>query len=153
VRNAKPRAEVLRKAKAKEPWVKVGECKICGAAFTPKNQRHVTCSPECAKERKRRKNLLRYEKRIPATHKAPNMKAWVGEREDDYTHKKYLEYKKQMKAENGRVCREDGCKTKCYGINNYYCERHRIINFRKAEGCAFLDEGDGGRRSASGVFG
>jgi len=145
----------VRKLKAKEPRA-AGDglvvCKICPTEFKPKNQRHVTCSPACAKERKRRKNLLRSDKRIPATHKMPEV-APVFERREDWSHKKYEAKMKKDKELNGRVCREDGCDVKCVGVNNHYCEYHRIANCRKADNCAFLDEGGSARRSASGIFG
>ena len=127
------------------------ECKICGAGFVPRNQRHVTCSPDCGKEAKRQKDERRYKRRVPATHR-PGSALWDGvKRDDDFTHKKYMEYKKQLKAKNGRVCREDGCANPCFGFNRY-CDECRERVYRKAAGCGFLEEG-GSRQSASGVFG
>ena len=142
----------VRKAKAKEPGVKIGECKICGAAFVPRNQRHVTCSPDCAKKAKRQKDERKYKHRVPATHR-PGSAIWDGvKRDDDYDHKQYVEYRKQLKAKNGRTCREDGCANPCFGFN-HYCDECRERVYRKAAGCGFLEEGGSARQSASGVFG
>ena len=142
----------VRKAKAKEPGVKGGECKICGAGFVPRNQRHVTCSPDCAKKAKRQKDERKYKHRVPATHR-PGSALWDGIKTDeDFTHKKYLEYKKQMKKLNGRVCMAEGCEAGCIGFN-YFCEFHQEQNYRKAAACGFVEECGGGRQSASGVFG
>ena len=132
-----------------------GICKICGAWFVPRNQRHVTCSPECAKKAKRQKDELRYKNRVPATHRVevgrPGVAIWDGvKRDDDYDHKQYIEYKKQMKAENGRKCLK--CGEPCYGFD-FHCERHKLENYRKADNHAFIDEGGSARQSASGVFG
>ena len=141
----------VRKAKAKEPGVKGGECKICGAAFVPRNQRHVTCSPDCGKEAKRQKDERRYKHRVPATHRQ-GVALWDGvKRSEDWTHNKYLAKMKKDKELNGRVCREDNCKTNCVGPY-FYCDFHREQNYRKAASHAFADESVG-RQSASGVFG
>ena len=127
------------------------ECKICGAGFVPRNQRHVTCSPDCAKKAKRQKDERRYKRRVPATHR-PGSALWDGvKRDDDYDHKQYIEYKKQLKAKNGRTCREDGCANPCFGFNRY-CDECRERVYRKAANCGFLEEG-GSRQSASGIYG
>ena len=101
---------------------------------------------------KKQKDELRYKNRVPATHKQGSA-IWDGVKtEEDFTHKKYLEYKKQMKAKNGRVCMAEGCEVGCVGFN-FFCEFHRVENYRKASGYAFLEEQGMGRRSVSGVFG
>ena len=142
----------VRKAKAKEPGVKIGECKICGAAFVPRNQRHVTCSPDCARKAKRQKDERRYKHRVPATHR-PGSAVWDGiKRKDDWDHSKFMALKKKQKKLNGRTCMSEGCKAKCVGVNNYFCEFHKIENYRRATAHAFVEEG-GSRQSAHMIFG
>ena len=106
--------------------------------------------PECTAKWKKLKDQRRYEKRIPAVHKQPEV-APVFRRADDWDHKKYLEYKKQMKKPNGRTCMAEGCEVGCIGFN-YFCEFHQEQNYRKAAACGFLEEG-GSRQSAHMIFG
>ena len=127
----------LARAKAKE--VKKRKCKVCPTEFAPKNGRHVTCSPECAKEWKRLKAQRRYKHRSPATHKAKNVK-WDGvQGDDDWTHEKYMEAKRKLKAKNGRTCLRTGCDSECVGPY-YFCETHRLQNYQTADTHAFCDE-------------
>ena len=145
------RVALAKKNSKSRDAFKTQKCKICGTKFTPRNQRHVTCSKECGVVAKKQKDERRYKHRVPATHR-PGSALWDGvKRDDDYDHKQYVEYRKQLKAKNGRVCREDGCDVKCTGFN-FFCDFHREHNYRKAAGCGFLEEG-GSRQSASGVFG
>jgi len=140
-----------KRALAKKPKKVMRKCNVCPVEFVPKNTRHVTCSPECAVEWEQMKDQRRYEKRIPATHKQPEIET-VFRRADDWDHKKYLEYKRALKAPNGRVCMAEGCKAGCVGFN-FFCEFHQEQNYRKAAGYAFLDEGGSARQSASGIMG
>ena len=131
----------------------------CGESFTPGNNRKYK-TPACRKRlayalKKKAKSKLRkckvcYEKRIPAVHKQPEV-APVFRRADDWDHGKYVEYKKQMKKLNGRVCMAEGCEVGCFGFN-FFCGFHQEQNYRKAENHGFLEEG-GSRRSASGIYG
>jgi len=144
------RVALAKKNSKSRTAFKTQKCKICGSGFVPRNQRHITCSPDCGKKAKRQKDERRYKHRIPATHR-PGSAIWDGvKRDDDYDHKQYIEYKKQLKAKNGRTCREDGCANPCFGFNRY-CDFHRTQNYRKAASHAFLEEG-GSRQSASGIY-
>ena len=145
------RVALAKKNSKSRDAVKTQKCKICGTNFTPQNQRHVTCSKTCGVAAKKQKDELRYKNRVPATHKQGSA-LWDGIKTDeDFTHKKYLEYKKQMKKLNGRVCMAEGCEAGCIGFN-YFCEFHQEQNYRKAAACGFLEEG-GSRQSAHMIFG
>ena len=106
------------------------------------------------KEAERKKIVVVAKRKVPATHRVevgrPGVAIWDGvKRDDDYDHKQYIGYKKQLKAKNGRTCREDGCANPCFGFN-HYCDECRERVYRKAAGCGFLEEG-GSRQSASGI--
>ena len=133
------RLAYAKKKKEREALGKYRKCKICEVKFIPKNGRHVTCCPECAVEWKKLKDQRRYKNRIPATHKAKNVR-WDGViRDDDWTHKKYMEAKRKLKAKNGRTCLRTGCDSECVGPY-YFCETHRLQNYQKADTHAFCDE-------------
>jgi len=141
-------AKKKKERESRESMGKYRKCRICPTEFKPKNQRHATCSPECAKEWKRLKNARRYEKRIPATHKVTNVKWDRIVRDDDFTHETYMESERKMKMKNGRTCLRSGCDIECVGPY-YFCETHRLQNYKKAETHAFCEGDSPDRRTAT----
>jgi hypothetical protein len=113
-------------------------CRVCGKKFTPRSHRHVTCSSLCKDEYRRIKEESQKKHQIPATHKSCKAE-WDGiVRDDDFTHRKYLEYSRMTKKKNGRVCMAEGCNVKCVGTY-YFCERCREQNYRKAAYHGFME--------------
>ena len=99
----------------------------CDKKFAPQYAWSKYCSPDCAHEAKVRqdyaskcKRKLKTVVRTPAWEKQPKVK-WDGVvRDNDHTHKKYVQNQKRLNKYNRRICMTDGCNNRCKG-DAYHC--------------------------------
>lgn len=102
----------------------------CDKKFQPQYAWSKYCSADCAYEAKVRqdyesrcKRKMKTVIKTPAWEKQPTVK-WDGvQRDDDFTHEKYLKLQKEQKKKNGWKCRV--CGEELRGDNRFFCDYHQ----------------------------